>query len=333
VRFPDKQFTEGTIFTTAMLGSFPGSLGYAAQPFAIADSVGPVPIKAVSHNKTTPEEQASVDITFSEPIRMTDVADPAWKIAWPFDIIRNGGPQANPVFVSSMVPVAGAGNTYRFTFEAASPAYPVYIDSLVLSAKPELADAQGNPAVGGGKRIPVEGEPQVLKNPMTILVTNLIESQPGRETLVLTPEIVRNPFAVLGSLNGTDICLNCLSTSRDAFTQKGVVPQWVIKSKYAFHYNFTIYDHLGNYINKTDGQVTDEMIAKVPQDANGYRSLLFRWVPVAHNGAAVATGAYILKGVVVNHRNESQRGSQGEGQLVSASQTPVFATFGYLRPR
>ncbi len=332
VRFPDKQFSEGTVFAKAMLGFFPGSPGYDAQAFAIADSVGPVPMKAVSHNKTAPEDAASVDITFSEPI---DLAAVQAGLIWPFDIIRNGGAQSSQVAVTSVatVPGAGNGNTYRWTFAVNSPAYPVYTDSLVLSAGPALRDAAGNPAVGGGKRIPVEGDPQVLTNPIVIQVTNLITSRHSRENATPSSEAIKNPFAVVGVADQGEICLSCAPGTDDVFTRKGVIPQWVIKSRYAFHYTFFVYDHIGNFINKTEGQVTEGMIAKIPQDASGYRSLFFRWLPIAHNGAYVGTGAYILKGVVVNHLNESQRGSQGEAQVVKESQTAVFATFGYLRPK
>jgi fibro-slime domain-containing protein len=330
VRFPDRQFSPGTSFPTALLGSFPGSVGFSAQPFAIADSVGPVPVRAVSHNKTTPEDQPSVDITFSEPL---DPGSVQTGLPWPFDIIRNGGPQTNPVTVVSVEAVPGSVNTYRWTFSAGSPAYPVYIDSLVLAPNPVLRDTLGNPAVGGGKRIRVEGEPAVLVNPLKIEVANLITYKADQTILSVPPQVARAPFAVVGETGANEVCLNCASGTENVFTRKGVVPQWVIKSKYAFHYTFFVYDHLGNYINNTEGQVTEAMIAKLPPGTDGYRSLVFRWVPVAHNGAAVGTGAYILKGSVVNHLNEQQVGTQGEPQLVVKSQAVVFATFGYLRPR
>ncbi|MEO7427440.1 MAG: chitobiase/beta-hexosaminidase C-terminal domain-containing protein, partial [Fibrobacteria bacterium] len=334
VRFPDRQFSPGTAFATALLGSFPGSAGYAAQPFAVADSLGPVPMKAVSHNKTTPEDQPSVDITFSEPIDLEGLrAGTGSGATWPFDIIRNGGPQSNPVMVVSVEAVPGAANTYRWIFDAVSPAYPVFIDSLALAVDNALSDTLGNRSVGGGKRVRVEGEPAVLVNPLKIEVTNLITYKDGQQNVTVTQQTRDNPFAVVGETGAGEICLNCPSGAGNVFTQKGVVPQWVIKSKYAFHYTFYVYDHLGNYINKTEGQVTEAMIAKLPQGADGFRSLVFRWVPVAHNGEAVGTGAYILKGSVVNHQNEAQVGTQGEPQVVVKSQAAVFATFGYLRPR
>jgi hypothetical protein len=47
----------------------------------------------------------------------------------------------------------------------------------------------------------------------------------------------------------------------------------------------------------------------------------------------VGTGAYIIKGLVQNLNGETQRGTQGEVQVVGAAQKTVLATFGYLRQK
>ena len=330
VRFPDKPFTPGTTFPAAVLGSFPDAAGYASVPFVISDSAGPVPTLAISHNKNVPEDHASVDITFTEPIGIAEIQA---GLTWPFDIIRAGGPQGKPVRVASIQPVVGQANTYRWTFEVDSPAFPVYIDSLTLAANPAIHDAIGSPGVGGGKRIPVQGGPQTLVNKLIIEVVNRILPRQGD----LEPDISQvrqNPFAVIVNQTGTGpICLDCRPGTEPLFTGDLPIPEWVIRGKYAFHYAFTIFDHLGNYVSKTEGQITEAMLAKAQQDPEGFRTLRFRWIPVAHNGAAVGTGAYILKGVVINHENEAQKGSQGEAQILKQSQSAVFATFGYLRQR
>ena len=75
------------------------------------------------------------------------------------------------------------------------------------------------------------------------------------------------------------------------------------------------------------------MMAKLPQDPDGLRSLRFSWKPISHNGNEVGTGAYIIKGLVQNLNGETQRGSQGEVQVVGAAQKTVLATFGYLRQK
>lgn len=329
VRFPDKQFSPGTSFLPEEFGSFPNAPGYGSLPFTVSDSVGPVPIKAVSKNKTTPEDKPWVDITFSEPINLAEIQ--AGNL-WPFDIIRNGGPEGSQVLVSSVTPVDGQPNTYRWTFEVGSPAFPVYIDSLVLASKPTIHDPLGSPSVGGGKRIPVEGVPQILNNTLLIHVTNPVVSQQNITFQSLSLEVRQNPFAVVGTTPvGVDICLSCAPGTGSVFTPNYPLPEWVIKSKYAFQYSFVIFDHIGNFVSRTEGKVTEAMLAQAAQDKDGFRALKFRWLPVARNGATVGTGAYILKGVVVNHENEEQKGSQGENQLLRQAQTAVFATFGYLR--
>jgi hypothetical protein len=328
-RFPDKPFSPGTAFPTGAFGVFPNVAGFGMLPFMVSDSVGPVPVKAVSHNKTTPEDRPSVDITFSEPLDLKEIQDGK---LWPFDIIRKGDTQGAPVIVESVEPVPGQVDTYRWTFTVESPAFPVYIDSLVLAAKPVIHDALGNPDVSGGKRIPVEGTPLTLFNPMTILITNPIVPQQAGAPTTVPPEIRKDPFAVVvTSPIGQPLCVNCRPGTENRFTSGGVLPEWVIKTKYGFHYSFTIFDHLGNFVSKTSGQITEAMVARALQDGEGYRSLRFRWIPVAANGAMVGTGAYILKGVVLNHDKEPQVGSQGEEQILRKSSAAVFATFGYLR--
>gem|GEM_PF-1103504 len=330
VRFPDKQFTPGTSFPEAMLGAFPDVAGYASAPFVVSASAGPVPVLAISHNKQVPEDRPSVDITFSEPVNLAEIQA---GLVWPFDIIRDGAVQGKPVRVASIEAVTGRENTYRWTFEVDSPAFPVYIDSLTLFSKPILHDTLGSPAVGGGKRIPVQGVPQFLVNKLVIEVVNQIIPRQGDPEPDVS-QVWRHPFAVVVSPpGGGSICLDCLPGTDPLFTDNRPIPEWIIRAKYAFHYSFTIYDHLGNYVSKTGGQVTEAMLAKAKQDGEGFRTLRFRWIPVAHNGAAVGTGAYILKGVVLNRENEAQKGGQGEDQFLRQAQSAVFATFGYLRQR
>jgi fibro-slime domain-containing protein len=330
VRFTDRPFTTGTSFPTDVLGTFPDVPGYGGQSFSIADSVGPVPIKAVSKNKATPEDKASVDITFSEPVNLVEIQ--TGKV-WPFDIIRNGAVEPRDAQVASVEAVPGQPNTYRFTFEVLSPAWPVYIDSLVLAKSPVIHDANGAPSVGGGKRIPVEGAPIVVNNQILIEVKNpIISSQVSDYRANVPVEVRKNPFAVVGAGPGGHlVCLNCAPGTDAHFMPIKPLPEWIIKSKYAVQYNFSIFDHLGNFVNKTEGRITEDMLEKLPQDAEGFRSLRFRWVPQAKTGESVGTGAYILRGTVLNRQAEVQRGSQGESQVLTSAQTPVFLTFGYLR--
>jgi fibro-slime domain-containing protein len=331
VRFPEKQFTPGTLFPPGAYGQFPNVPGYGPVPFTVTDSVGPVPVRAVSRNKTSPEDFASVDVTFSEPVNLADLQ--AGK-SWPFDIIRNGLPHSGQVAVAGIAPVDGQPGTYRWTFEVGSPTWPVYIDSLVLSPGNPVKDAGGAPSVGGGKRIPVEGQPLTVDNTILIQVSSPIERQAVVSPHVYPIQVRSNPFGLVGDSRTGEglVCLTCTPDTRDFFTPAHALPEWVIKTKYAVSYTFSIFDHLGNFVSRTEGRITEDMLARMPQDADGFRNLRFRWIPVARNGQAVGTGAYILKGMVLNRQAEAQLGFQGENQVVSAAQTPIFAKFGYVRP-
>ena len=328
VRFADQPFAPGTAFATADLGAFPNSAGYSPAPFAISDSAGPVPIKAVSHNKPTPEEQASLDVTFSEPIDLNSLR---MGPAWPFAILRGGSREARPVQVEKIEAVPGQADTYRFTFKVESQAWPVYTDSLELAVSPLVQDARGTTGIPGGKRIPVQGGPLNLANEFEIILTNPIVPQLAEDRPV-AEAVRKNPFAVVGVTRSRDlICLSCPPGAEGDFLGSEIPPEWIIRSKYPFRYAFTLYDHLGNYVSRTSGEVSAAMMAQVAQEKDGKRSLRFRWKPIAHDGRAVGTGAYIIRGLVMNKPGESQRGSQGEIQIVQGAQRTVLATFGFLR--
>ena len=329
VRFPDRQFREGTVFAPRPLGLFADVPGYGADPFVVADSVGPVPVKAVAVNKTSPESRPYVDVTFSEPLDLAPIA--AGRI-WPFEILRQGAAVAEPPLVASVEAVPGKPDTYRWTFEAGSPTWPVYIDSLVLGDA-IVRDAGGAESVPGGKRIPVEGAPQTVANVIGIEVTNPITVQAPSVLPQVPVEVRRNPFAVVHASSddygGT--CLDCKPGSDVHFTSGRPLPEWILRTKYAVSYQFSVFDHLGQFVAKTSGRITEDMIAKVPVDGEGFRNLRFRWIPVSNDGRSAGTGAYILKGTVYNLQNEGQRGSQGEDQTLAAAETRVLVTFGYLR--
>lgn len=330
VRFADQPFAPGTAFATADLGAFTNSAGYSPAPFAISDSAGPAPLKAVSHNKATPEDQASVDVTFSEPIDLNTLR---LGPDWPFAILRGGAREQKPVQVEKIEAVAGQANTYRFTFTVGSQAWPVYTDSLELAVSPLVHDANGTAGIPGGKRIPVQGGPLNVTNAFEIKVTNPIVPQLLEDGTV-TQAVREQPFAVVGLTASNQMaCLFCAPGTEDDFLRRGVPPEWIIRSKYPFRYNFTIYDHLGHFVARTSGEVTTAMMGQVAQDKDGMRSLRFRWKPISHDGQAVGTGAYIIRGLVQNTPGETQRGSQGEVQIVKGAQQTVLATFGYLRQK
>ena len=167
------------------------------------------------------------------------------------------------------------------------------------------------------------------------MVNSIKPRQTGGVLTTIPSEIRVNPFATIGiGFNGQEICLSCPPGADPVFLDPSLSrPDWILKSKYAFQYAFTVYDHMGQYVNKTQGKVDAAMMAKIGQDKDGFRAIRFRWIPIAHNGEAVGTGAYILKGVIQNQENEAQVGAQGEAQIMKRSQTAVFATFGYLRPQ
>jgi fibro-slime domain-containing protein len=328
-RFPETPFAFGTAFPAGPFGRFPDVPDFAPQPFAISDSAGPVPVKAVSRNKTSPEDRPYVDVTFSEPINLSELQRGG---VWPFTILREGALESRPVAVYAIEAVPGQPNTYRWTFSASSPAWPVYIDSLALAPLSQIHDLGGNPGVAGGKRVPVEGEKQVLANKLDITVVNAIVEDREKVSVTYSDAVYDNPIGALGQdRSNVQICLNCAAGTDPIFLRERSVPEWVVRSKYGFHYAFQVFDNLGQFVCKTSGDITPEMINRLPSDETGFKNLRFRWIPVAKDRSKVGTGAYILKGTVLNRRNEQQKGPQGEDQTLKDAETAVLLTFGYLR--
>ncbi|MEO6098642.1 MAG: chitobiase/beta-hexosaminidase C-terminal domain-containing protein [Fibrobacteria bacterium] len=139
-------------------------------------------------------------------------------------------------------------------------------------------------------------------------------------------QVLKRPIAVVSVSGGATQCLECPAGAQDIFLKPGQFPEWVVSSRYPFHYFFQIYDHLGQFVLSQDGEITQEMLGRTLGDASGYRGFSFRWAPVAHNGVAVGTGAYILRGKVVDIPLSP---SAGQGR----SEMNLLKKFGFVRSR
>ncbi|MEO7425724.1 MAG: hypothetical protein ABI036_11090, partial [Fibrobacteria bacterium] len=150
----------------------------------------------------------------------------------------------------------------------------------------------------------------------------------GQSGVQVYPDpVLRRPIGVVSVDGGPPQCLACPAGSQDIFLNPGEFPEWVASSRNPFRYYFQIYDHLGQFVLSQTGEVDQGMLDRSPGDAAGYRLFRFRWVPVAHNGEAVATGAYILRGRIVSDNPVSPTASQGR------TETSMLKTFGLVRSR
>ena len=322
VRFADKEFAAGTGFPTGNYGKIPASDGYDIQPFPISDAIGPVLIKAVTTGaKGT--EKPYLDVTFSEPLDQAKLG-----LGWPFVIIRDGVPVSAAVLVESVGPVPGAPNTYRWTLNPDSPALPVYIDSLALGASPLVYDANGIPGLAGKRRIPIEGDKPVLTDTIQVRMSRPVSDEPIQSGLlgVLPPK--ESLIAVFAGPDNALVCLTCKPGMEGLFVG---TPEWIVRARHPFRFQFRIYDNLGQHVTTLKGEVSAEMIAKAAKDGENFRLIRFRWIPAGVGNRHAGTGAYVLKGLVITDRSQAPKGGQGEPIDLSPSQNEVLLTFGYLR--
>lgn len=321
VRF-EKPFAPGTAFLPGNYGSIPSSPGWSPAPFPMADSAGPVLIKAVTV-AGKPGQPPYLDVTFSEPLNETRLG-----VAWPFDLIRNGTEVPAEVRVTGVGPVAGQPNTYRWTLDPESPALPVYIDSLQLADLPKVFDIGGVAGQAGKKRVPVEGEKAVFVDSIHVKMSKPVSDAPLQGGTLITQVGKDNLISALAGPDGALTCLTCQPGTEGRFTN---TPEWTVRARHPLQYTFRIFDNLGQHVATAKGNLTAEMLDKAVKDAEGYRLVRFRWLPAGVGNRAAGTGAYVLKGSLFTDRTLAPRGSQGEPIDLAPGDSQVLLTFGYLR--
>jgi fibro-slime domain-containing protein len=249
------------------------------------------------------------------------------KLKLPTPVADPGGKQFD---VSVLVALSVPGHpdaVIRFTLNGMEPdsASPVYSSTLTFTVS-DTVKARAFKAGWLASDVMVESyQLRVPANVITLRMdTTLIRKGEG-ETLIFPDPILKRPIAVVSVDGGTPACLGCPAGTQDIFLKPGRFPEWVVSSRNSFRYFFQIYDHLGQFVVSQNGSVTQEMLDQISGDATGYRVFRFRWAPVAHNGEAVATGAYILRGKVVSDNPVSPTTGQGR------SETTMLKTFGYVR--
>jgi hypothetical protein len=319
-QFADQPFAFGTSFPDGPYGRFPsGPDGYDSRPFTIKDAVGPVVISA----EAKPSQPGSPDIlrvVFSEDIK-ADAGDKSF----PFSALHADGKEFGPEVVQTGV--KGLGNK-TYEFDLAPGTGPQSGDSLKLRGVPNLTDTRGNQSrmgyyvpVGGLLAISIRGGDyavgEAIEKPVPLKINfSVVEA--------VDPKSGRIPE-----------CLDCrtgewkrLDPNRPDAFPKG--PEFKVTTKGAFHFDFKVYDHLGQMVNRSKGTVTDAMLRDVKADAQGYKRVALRWYPVSESGQHVGTGVYIVTGNVSVDATQVQ-GPVGGTVRVGGSRDRITVRLGYVR--
>lgn len=143
---------------------------------------------------------------------------------------------------------------------------------------------------------------------------------------VYPPDILARPFgAITGdSTHPNPVCVTCRPGTGNAFLQPAPHAEWSVRSKSPFRFSWHIFDNLGHFVVKDEGEITPEMFALAPTDAEGYKTIRFRWLHFSGDGRDVGTGVYILKGHVQSRRIDNDPG-QGDAEY------SIVRRFGYQR--
>jgi fibro-slime domain-containing protein len=304
------------------------SAGLSDATFPMKDGIGPVIVKAVKMVEDTTLAAAPTGVlivTFSEPVSAGSPALLKFKD-------KTGTEQR--VDMSRLEPAdasGGAATTWRFILSPSTPNDPVEGWQVAIGEPGQVRDGKGIAAHPSNPWRPIESKlPDIhigrLKAEKGVTVTPIPPGSP-----------VVKPFVLLTSDKVT------LTYKNYVPLRPGEAEEWIrrldggsnpgvvvfnLEISHPASLEISIFDHLGQFVNKTEAIVTREdllqsgLLSRVPST----RAFLVRlaWYPQAHDGRLISTGAYILK--VRYHYGIDARDNVAKGSR------DQILTFGFVRP-
>ena len=317
-------FTAGTGFAPSGWAAIPLDPGnYLAQNVVMEDSVGPVLIAAKSFPALPDPIHPALEVEFSEPVAL-DV----FSLGFPFDLKRNSLTlEKNEIRLESVTRLSPT--RYRLVFPSASK-YPVPRDSLKINLEAGLADSNGNRSQMSFF-IPVDGGPIQTAAEINLSL---------EKGLTQSTQLQAVPNAQAMVVHTATVCLNCqdpgvkkVLPSTLPADLNALGPTWKVTTRYPFRYALAFFDNLGQFVNRAEGTVTAEQLARVQATVGPGDStrLELTFLPIAADGNAIATGAYIMKGTLTILDQPVYKGSQGEDLVIKPVATTLVSRFGFIR--
>jgi hypothetical protein len=138
---------------------------------------------------------------------------------------------------------------------------------------------------------------------------------------------VDNPVVIVDENNR---CLkNCLGTET-IILQKDGIPGWSAIIRSPVKMTMRIYDNLGQFVNESTHELTSAEWEAMPKDGDSAEvEILLQ--PVSHDGANLATGAYLMRMEILGIGGQLRRNSAGEMVELKAKRQEYFKRFGYVR--
>jgi hypothetical protein len=153
-----------------------------------------------------------------------------------------------------------------------------------------------------------------------------------KDPVTVGGDIIINGVKIVGPLVIRDIkgvCIvNCTGTQ--VIVDKNNLPTWMVTVRSPFKYSFNVYDNLGQYVNKSFGEITLAQWDKLARDGDS-TVLVMSFLPVADNGRQIGTGAYVMKSIITTQGGQVTKDFRGDPIVVKSSRKEYFQRFGYRR--
>ena len=317
-------FAPGTGFPAEELAGITAEAdAFGAQGVIMEDSVGPVLKGVESFPSADSSVTPSAQVEFSEPVPLDAAAK-----SFPFEIKRaNAAVDAAGIRVTAVERLSPT--VYRFSF-APDSKYPVPGDSLRIAQAAAVSDVVGNRS-GMRFYVPVTGNPARAGADLHVGLEQGVTSGPA---LLVRP----NPNPVV--VHGSAVCVNCgdpgvreLLPTGDPAVISSLGPTWMVKTKYPFRYSLFFYDNLGQFVNKAEGDVDPVRFEALRAGTKAGDSVAVEltFLPVSREGNTIATGAYIMKGILQIRDQAGLKGAQGEDVKLAPTERNIVSRFGYMR--
>ncbi|MEO7423935.1 MAG: vWA domain-containing protein [Fibrobacteria bacterium] len=122
--------------------------------------------------------------------------------------------------------------------------------------------------------------------------------------------------------------LNCSGT--DEFHSGTAAPTWEISVKSPIRYDVRVYDNLGQFVSRSEGEMTETDWAKLAKTGDS-AALHIKLVPVSHDGQQLGTGAYLMHADITAMGDLVTKSASGESIIVRNGKTEYLKRFGYVR--
>jgi fibro-slime domain-containing protein len=288
--------------------------------FPVADSVSPVPTKAMVMEPDSAQLLKRILISVSEGLATVDLTSQTALV------FKRGGVEMASADVKIHHIEKTGDRDYAIYIDSTSNLFPIVGDSVALNSDGQVKDLVGNvPARKTFMRL--DGTVPKAK-PMDLYVTFPNSKKDKASEGLLSQGIATFiPVDLAGvALPGTALEGKCASDCYAGDNVNFVGPVFHIVSPGPVSYEFTIFNNHGEFVTRGKGAVTAADLPKLLKrnDASGVKYLArIVWTGRTEKGGKAATGAYILQTTLTGEQDVRSGAAPGKSSK--------RVTFGLLR--